>query len=87
MKPPAYSRAVIERAIAIADSCARSDIESCTTPALHKPGEPFKWWDLDSADDMDSEGLAESVTYLESRGLLVRHDEHPNYVCFEDASA
>lgn len=74
-----------EQAFAIADSCARSDIESWTQPVLHQPGEPYKWWDLESAVEIDAAALAESVRYLEARGLLVRHPNRPNIVSFRSS--
>jgi len=38
------------------------------------------WWDLDTA----AEDLSQEVEYLESRGLLTRHPDNPNWVMLAD---
>jgi hypothetical protein len=44
------------------------------------------WWDI-STDDADSAAvIAESVGYLEQRGLIERHPDRPNLIAMLDES-
>lgn len=52
---------------------------SCTVQEHHEPLENG-WYDLSSAD----ESLDDEVAYLDSRRLLQRHPEHPDWVTILD---
>ena len=81
MKP---SAAVIKLALEIADSAARSDVECHCTP--EQPSPPW-FWNLDTLDDVDREGVMLSVHYLELRGLIKHDAERPHVVTFPEEPA
>lgn len=69
--------AVIKLALTIADSCARSDIETCCE------GDP-NGWDVNSPAPIDKPYVDQAVEYLELRGLLQRCHERPHVVTFPE---
>lgn len=66
-------------AIEIADSGARSDIETCCDWA----GLPYKgnWFDSTKCNGMD-DVVAKAIRYSEARGLLYRHSVNRDIVGF-----
>lgn len=44
------------------------------------------WHDTTSAHQEDREWIAESVRYLDARGLLIRHPERPELVRLKDGA-
>lgn len=72
-------------ALEIADSCARSDIESfCEWNAAGAT----RWYDtsegaIHPADDHPRNAVAQAVRYLGARGILIRHGASPHLVRFE----
>lgn len=52
----------------------------CVSPEPHEDALENGWYDLGSADDP----LDDEVAYLESRRLLARHPEHPEWVTICD---
>lgn len=65
----AEQAAICARALEIADSATRSDIEVSCQPTQDIP--PY-WWDIENVPEYDREAVAEAVAYLESRGKLER---------------
>lgn len=60
-------------AIEIADSCARSDIES-NCDRFEEDGERYyDPSDMDPLDDWAVKAIGQAVRYLEARGLIERH--------------
>ena len=72
-------------AMEIADSCARSDIE-CNVLGRHPDKEKPQvfWYDLATVAPDDLDAIAQSVRYLEARGILVRLSAAPHIVSFKD---
>lgn len=69
----------IKLALRIADSCARSDIETCCVPVGN--GMPPRW-DLQSVDGLDRDTVAQAMEYLELRRLVQRDSRNPHIVYF-----
>lgn len=76
MKSANVSPELAAKAYEIADSWSMCDIES-NTAAIKSLG--WRWWDSSSADD---DGVDKSLAYLDARGLVIRHPEHPHWVRF-----
>lgn len=55
------------------------DIE-CNTASVTSIG--CRWWDTSKPDDLDDGGVAESLGYLDARGLVIRHPERSEWVRF-----
>jgi hypothetical protein len=59
---------------------------NCISPMKSAEGQP--WWDIAIApNDIEADLVAESVAYLESRGLLVRHSHARNWIKMLSAAA
>jgi hypothetical protein len=59
---------------------------NCISPMQSAEGQP--WWDIAIApNDIEADLVAESVAYLESRGLLVRHTHARNWIKVLNAAA
>lgn len=71
-------------ALKIADSCARADVECNLTPTGPYPG---TWYDERTADDGCGDAIAESVRYLDARGLLERKEGEPHIIRPKDEAA
>lgn len=76
---------VLAKALDLADSCARADIESTCVPADHVAGTPFEWWDTKRGDECDRELVSEALGYLYARGLIREHVAIPGVVAFREA--
>ncbi|HEY0914524.1 MAG TPA: hypothetical protein VGE22_06620 [Solimonas sp.] len=75
------TQAVYDLAIEIADSTTMSDIEiGCPTVG----GDAKTGWlyDVSNPAEVDAPFIAQGVSYLEARGLLIRSRDNPNIVSF-----
>lgn len=79
MKSAFVSPEIAAMAYKIADSMSMCEIESYCAP-VESVG--CRWWDTSQPDDVDEGGVAESLAYLEARGLVVRHPDRPHMVRF-----
>ena len=70
---------VLIDALEIADSCARSDIESFCGPIVNAKWQQ-EWWNVQEAGADEREMVDRAVRYLEARGLLERKDGEPHLV-------
>lgn len=76
---------MIADALEIADSCARADIESYCK-ATGEGADYREWsWDTSTADEDDSEAIAQALRYLDARGLIERDTNRPELVRFKPA--
>jgi hypothetical protein len=67
------------QAYEIADSMSMCDIE-CNTHPVEVEG--VNWWNTAIVDPQDDGGVAESLAYLDARGLVIRHPARPELVRF-----
>lgn len=68
---------IIADAFAIADDCARADVETYLNAVSPYPG---PWYDLHSMQEEDREMVGRSVRYLEARGRLERKEGEPHLI-------
>ena len=80
LSPQALS--ALERAIAC--EAARSDIEcNCQMVEFGPPS----WYDLISATpEIRADWIDRAVTYLDARGLLLRHPTNPDWVAIKESA-
>ena len=83
---------LIALAFKLADSVARSDIELyCdNTRTDGTPGQPGvrRWYDTTRIDDVcPPEDIADALSYLHQRGLLIRDPAQPTLVTFPPIGA
>lgn len=69
----------------IAYEAATGDVESLCVYIGESEG-CSDWWELDFSLNEDGSRLANSVRYLDARGLLERHPQMPNWVALIDES-
>lgn len=74
--------ATLADAIEIADSSARSDIESFCSNAGACEGGGW-WWDPRVEDPNYLPDIEQAQRYLEARGLLVRKPDAPHLITFK----
>lgn len=75
---------VVDIAVEIADSVARSDIEvECLTVELD--GE--RYYDTSLPDPEDAAWVGRATRYLQLRGHLIRHPDMPHLVRWESSNA
>jgi len=77
---------VVVEAFAIADSCARSDIETCCVPVEGSTHKLLKW-NTQEVDRQDRQIVAKSLHYLDLRRLIQREPGAPHIVSFPEAAA
>lgn len=75
MPPEAH---MIADALEIADGISRSDIECNTGSPDWNAGR--RWYDLDTVTGADKEMIGRAARYLDARGLIEHHPEHPAWV-------
>jgi hypothetical protein len=71
----------LERGLAYDAAC--STIDSNCEPAGVEHGD---WFDIDDVAEFSGDFVGEAVKYLELRGLIARHPDHPNWVSMLDES-
>lgn len=73
-------QALLALAIKIADESALCSIESACACDDWKQPDELRWWMTDQVNTLAVEHVKEAVKYLEMRGVLEHHPDHPTWV-------
>jgi len=76
-QPANVSAELAEMAYELADSCARSDIETHCVVSM------ICWYDTGAVALLDIEFVQRALRYLDARGLVNHHPDTPRLVNFE----
>jgi hypothetical protein len=87
MFEPAVHSELVCLTLALAYSCARSDIELLCPLEAKEPSAGNPWWITQSSDADDQHVVDRAVRYLELRQLLNRHPTREDLVQVIDAPA
>ena len=87
MIEPATPSELVTLTLALAYSCARSDIELLCSPADEQPAEGNPRWNTRAIDSDDQHVVDRAVRYLELRNLLARVPTHEAMIEIIDAPA